>query len=452
MGKEKIVLTLILLLGLGLRLVNLNQSFWLDEASQAQLSSLSLSQIWFNRSADFHPPLFYFLAHFWLQFGRSETWLRLLPVSFGVINIYVVYLFAKNIFKSQKVIEYWTLNIEHLASFMLAIAPFHIYYSQEFRSYSLLCLLGTMAMYFLISKKFTFLAITNLLLLYTHYSSVFLILSQVAYLVIYERKLILKFIIPNSLFMLLYLPWLPHFFKQLQSGINIDSYLPGWRDVLSISPLKALPVLIFKLVAGRNTLLSRVIYGVYISFVFAVTFAALFLAKSEHKRFLFIWIFVPIFTMMAVSFYFPQTQPFRMIYVLPPLIFLLSLAVSRYPKIFLTFILYIFIFGDTLYFTRPRLQREQWRQAISFLRQQNAPVLVKFPDKFAPFYWYAPDLPVTPAKPPYSTPKLFLLQYLTDLTDPKRQIDQSLRNSGYTNNRTYDFEGVGFIEEYQKIP
>jgi len=436
MAKDKIILILILFLGLGLRLVNLNQSFWLDEASQAQLSAESLSYIWSARSADFHPPLFYFLAHFWLHFGRSETWLRLLPVAFGVANIYAVYLLGQK------------LKFGVLPAFLLAIAPFHIYYSQEFRSYSLLCLLGTLAMYLLISRRFSLLALVNVLLLYTHYSSFFLILSQVAYLVIYERKLIIKFLMHNSLFLLLYLPWLPQFLKQLSSGVNIDTYLPGWRDVLSISLLKALPVLIFKLVAGRITLLSRIIYGVYISFVFAVTFAALYLAKSDHKRLLFIWIFVPIFTMMAASLWFPQTQPFRVIYVLPAIIFLFSSAVSRYPKIFMTFFLYIFVFGDLLYFTRPRLQREQWRQAISFLRQQNAPVLVKFPDKFSPFYWYAPDLPVTSAKPPYTAPKLFLLQYLTDLTDPQRLVDLSLRDSGYINNRTYDFEGVGFIEEY----
>src|SRR3989344_4095045 len=356
MAKDKIILILILFLGLGLRLVNLNQSFWLDEASQAQLSSESLSYIWSARSADFHPPLFYFLAHFWLQFGRSEIWLRLLPVAFGVANIYAVHLLGQK------------LKFGVLPAFLLAIAPFHIYYSQEFRSYSLLCLLGTLAMYFFLSRRYILLGLVNVLLLYTHYSSVFLILAQIAYLIIYEKKHILKYMIHNSFFMLLYLPWLPQFFKQLNSGVNIDAYLPGWRDVLSISPLKALPVLIFKLVAGRITLLSRIIYGVYISFVFAVTFAALYLAKSDHKRLLFIWIFVPIFTMMAASLWFPQTQPFRVIYVLPAIIFLFSSAVSRYPKIFMTFFLYIFVFGDLLYFTRPRLQREQWRQAISFLR------------------------------------------------------------------------------------
>lgn len=440
MGKEKSILILILLLGLGLRLINLGQSFWLDEASQAQLSSLSLSQIWSNRAADFHPPLFYFLAHFWLQFGRSETWLRLLPVLFAVANIYVIYIF------SQK------LKLGVLPAFLLAIAPFHIYYSQEFRSYSLLCLLGTLAMYFLLSRKFTLLSLVNVLLLYTHYSSIFLIFAQIVYLAIYERKLLSKYMIHNSLFMLLYFPWLPQLLQQLQSGINIDTYLPGWRNVLSISPLKALPVLIFKLVAGRITLLFRILYGIYITFVFSVTFAALFFAKSGHKKFLFVWIFVPIFAIMAASFFFPQTQPFRIIYVLPALILLFSQAIYRYPKIFKTFFLYIFIFGDLLYLTRPRLQREQWRQAISFLRQQNATILVKFPDKFAPFYWYAPDLSVSSATPPFSASKILLLQYLTDLTDPQRQIDRSLRDSGYYIKRTYNFEGVGFIEEYQKMP
>ncbi|OGC91949.1 hypothetical protein A3D85_02495 [Candidatus Amesbacteria bacterium RIFCSPHIGHO2_02_FULL_47_9] len=453
MAKEKLFLIFVLVFGLGLRLINLNQSFWLDETSQAHLSSLSLFQIWSGRGGDFHPPLFYFLAHFWMQFSRSETWLRLLPVSFGAANIYVVYIFARKHF-SQGL----------LTSFLFAIAPFHIYYSQEFRSYSLLCLLGTLAMYFLLSKKFSSLALTNLLLLYTHYSSVFLLLSQVVYLVIYERKSLSKYTIQNLLFILLYLPWLPQFLSQLKAGTSIDVYLPGWRDVLSISPLKALPVLIFKLVAGRITILSRPLYGIYIAFVFGVVFAALYLAKSLHKRFLFVWIFVPVFTMMAVSLFLPQTQPFRLIYVLPALVFLFSSAISRYPKMFLTFFFYIFIFGSLLYFTRPRLQREQWRQAITFLQSQNLPVLVKFADKFAPFYWYSPSLAITPvissypAKPDQvanilsqiTSPQVLLLQYLTDLTDPDRQVDINLQDLGYQNTRTYNFEGVGFIEKYQR--
>src|SRR3989344_7873468 len=119
--RKSFPLLLVILLGLVLRLIKIDQSFWLDEASQAQLSLLPLSQIWFGRVGDFHPPLFYFLSHFWLQLGRSEVWLRLLPVSFGVATIYVLHLFGQK------------LKLGILPAFLLSIAPFHIYYSQEFR-------------------------------------------------------------------------------------------------------------------------------------------------------------------------------------------------------------------------------------------------------------------------------------------------------------------------------
>ena len=178
MGKNTspFLIIVILVLGLGLRLINIHQSFWLDEASQAQLASPSLSQIWSGRGGDFHPPLFYFLAHFWLQFSRSEIWLRLLPISFGLANIWLIYIFARQLFPGQNLkLKNWSFNNGHLASMLLALSPFHIYYSQEFRMYSLLALLGTLAMYLLVSRRYLWLSIVNALLLYTHYSSIFLI-------------------------------------------------------------------------------------------------------------------------------------------------------------------------------------------------------------------------------------------------------------------------------------
>ena len=66
MGKNKRII-LILILATVLRLLFSNQSFWLDEGAQMIMSAKSLVFQWFGRSADFHPPLFYFLIHFWLQ-------------------------------------------------------------------------------------------------------------------------------------------------------------------------------------------------------------------------------------------------------------------------------------------------------------------------------------------------------------------------------------------------
>src|SRR5688572_21088179 len=84
----------ILALGFMLRLILIDQSFWLDEASQAMTSLRPLSEIIFNNLKDFHPPLSYIFTHFWIMFGRNEVWLRLLPVLFGVGTIYVGYLIA----------------------------------------------------------------------------------------------------------------------------------------------------------------------------------------------------------------------------------------------------------------------------------------------------------------------------------------------------------------------
>lgn len=451
-------LLLILILGLGLRLINLNQSLWLDEASQALLSSASPFKIWGSRGGDFHPPLFYFLAYFWLQLARTETWLRLLPVIFGVLNLLVIYQLAHQLFPHQKFkLGPTTLNSGHLASFLLAIAPFHIYYSQEFRSYSLLCFLGTLSMYFFFRRRYSWLALTDALLLYTHYSSIFLILTQL---------IIQPSVFPYlSLTTILYLPWLPQFAAQLHTGTNLDSILPGWRQVLSVAPLKAFPVVVFKLVAGRINFLNRYVYSLYIIFVFTVTFSALWLAKNK-KRLLFSWALVPVFIMLSVSFIFPQNQPFRVIFVLPAFLLLFIQAIGRHPKLFLTFIIYISIVGNAAYYTRPRLQREQWRQALDFLSHQSGLAVVKFPQKFAPFDWYAPTLPVLPALPDLpaqptavtstltrglpESGSVFLLEYLTGLTDPDRLVDSALESRGYRQTRIYNFEGVGFIYEYVK--
>ncbi len=458
--KPNFSLILILLLGLGLRLINLNQSFWLDEASQGQLSSLSLSQIWSGRGGDFHPPLFYLISHFWLQFDRSEIWLRLPSVFFGVANIYLIYLFAQKLFSNLKIkIGHWILNIEHLSAFLLAIAPYHIYYSQEFRSYSLLCLLGTWSMYLFFRQKYLLLALANALLLYTHYSSIFLILTQLIFVLIYRKKEIKLVIGYWLLIIILYLPWLPQLLTQINSGINIDTYLPGWRQVLSINSLKIFPLTLFKLVAGRIDFLSTVLYLLYALMVFLVIFLS-FKAAKLHRLFLLNWAISPILIMMLVSLIFPQNQPFRVIYILPALILIFAQGCFRYPKLLITLFIYIAIVGNVMYFTRPRLQREQWRQAVNFLNIQasSSPVVVKFPGVLSPLKWYPINFSVYPVMTSKqmdfltnpAVTQVFVLDYLTEITDPNRFVENNLTNLSFTQKKIFDFPGVGFIRQFNR--
>ena len=248
------------------------------------MSSQPVSKIWFERSGDFHPPFFYILAHYWMQVSHDEVWLRLLPVMFGVVSI------SPNLFIGRE------KKIWHFFCFFLAINPYHIYYSQEFRSYSMLAMLGILSMFFN-QKKYIWMAITNALILYTHYSW-YIFNSSPIYNV---PSSIIYFLIS----IILYIPWLPRFAEQLQSGVNIDTYIPGWRNVLTLSPIKAIPEIIFKFMAGRINLFPKWIYAIYIVFVLGVTGFAVFLNRLERKL-LWIWLGVPILASFLLSFGFPK--------------------------------------------------------------------------------------------------------------------------------------------------
>lgn len=455
MDKSKIILILILVLALLVRYIKVDQSFWLDEASQAILSSKSLSFIWFERGGDFHPPLFYVLSHFWLQVDRSEIWLRTLPIIFGMLTIYLTYVFGNH---------FYNRKVGFLAALFLAINPFHVYYSQEFRMYSLLCLLGLWSMY-LFWKKSRWLFIANTLLLYTHYSSVYVFLTQIIFLLLFERSSWKFYFWQILITFLLFVPWLNQFIKQFQTGVGIDSYLPGWRSILTIPTIKALPTIIFKFVAGRINLFPKWIYGLYILIVMIVSAAAVILSR-QRKFEMWIWLGVPILASMIVSFWVPQTQPFRLIFVLPALIFIFAEAASRFPRLFISFVLYFAIVGLVLTFTRTRLLREQWREASNFLSTQEAVTVVKFPEAFAPLQWYTPNLNVIGAVPSFpaksmevakklqpligNSQPVYVLEYLQDLTDPQLEVERVVQELGYRTTQGYDFPGVGKLQVFEK--
>src|SRR5258708_1476796 len=142
-------LWIIIFVALVLRLINVNQSLWLDEEKQVLLCKEQLRNIFWQRSVDVHPPLSYVLMHFWVVVNSSEIWLRLLSVIFGVLTVWVLYIFSSKIFSEK---------IALLSSFFLSISPYHIYYSQEVRMYSEAIFFATVSMYFfyLIFKKIYF--------------------------------------------------------------------------------------------------------------------------------------------------------------------------------------------------------------------------------------------------------------------------------------------------------
>ena len=76
---------------------------------------------------------YYFLLHFWLTLGESETPIRVLSVIFGVASVVPVYFVGRRL-------AGWTLGA--LAAGIYVLIPFVIHYSQEARGYSLAMLVA----------------------------------------------------------------------------------------------------------------------------------------------------------------------------------------------------------------------------------------------------------------------------------------------------------------------
>jgi mannosyltransferase len=130
--------TLIILLAIGLRLINLGgRALWYDEAFAVLFAEKGLSAMLYGTltpvaggAADIHPLLYYSTLNVWMHFfGESAFTVRLLSVIYGAATVAVIYALAKTLFDEKTGL---------IAALITAIAPFHVQYSQETRMYALL--------------------------------------------------------------------------------------------------------------------------------------------------------------------------------------------------------------------------------------------------------------------------------------------------------------------------
>lgn len=465
---------LILLLALSLRLVNLNQSLWLDEATQAILSQGSIHSIIFERSADFHPPLSYLLLHFWMKLGSSEIWLRLLSVIFGVLTVWISYSLAAKMFKLKVAIFY---------AFLLAIAPYHIYYSQEVRMYSLMTFLATLSMYFfylMVKNNRLFYMVgfilSSVALLYTHYLGIFLLVAQFLFLVCLEKNKLSFYLKILSFTLLAWLPGLPILLSQLKNGVNVDQYLPGWREILTLSFYKAIPLTFLKFSIGRidfDNLFVYIIISLGVLSVIGYLFIKVSLKATRDIKFYFLWLLVPILITWLISLRLPINQPFRLLFVLPSFYLLISVGIfnlTKFKKAMIVTVVAISFTGLLFYYLDSKFWREDWRNATHFVRAnlgQDSLVAFAWPEPFSPYLWYGgreEDSVAAVKKFPATyeeinsnlasqknASEIYFFEYLQPLSDPQKYTQQWFRNNGFHLNRTIDFRGVGFIDQYLKL-
>lgn len=117
------------------------ESLWGDEAATlGQASKPTLHDVIYDGFGG-DPPLYQILLHEWFKaFGSSDIAARIPAAVFGVVCVIAVYFAGRSLVGSQ---------LGALGALILAIMPYHIWYSQQVRSYSLFSIAGLGTFYFL---------------------------------------------------------------------------------------------------------------------------------------------------------------------------------------------------------------------------------------------------------------------------------------------------------------
>jgi len=186
--KTKALLLGVTLLAFALRLYHLSfQSLWRDEVDAVLFAQRDLPAILatFVQPGQ-NGPLYFLSLHFWLAAaGSSEFALRFFSLFFGLLTVPLLYALDRRLLGVRAGL---------MAALLLAVSPYHVWYSQEGKMYALVAFLAVLSLY-LFSRALaenrwgwwlSYLAVAGLAL-YVHFFAPLLILVALAWFLLSGR-------------------------------------------------------------------------------------------------------------------------------------------------------------------------------------------------------------------------------------------------------------------------
>lgn len=466
-NKKNYWIVVLLITSFLIRIINLNQSIWLDEATTAKVvKSFPFFQIITKFSpTDFHPPLYYLFMKLWTNlFGYSEIALRLPSVIFSVFTGYIIYLIVKRI-KDEKT-GLWA------AAFFL-FSPLIIYYSQEARMYSLATLFLTLAVFFYYQfladsagdflpanarsakkiaesprcrdplnlchlSKNNFLYIFFITLsFYTFYGSVFLIAAFFIYFLF--KKQYRFFVISALIFLIFVIIILPLLLRQLSNSRSALSLMPNWKQVLGPASIKNLALIFIKFSFGRISFYPKKIYYFVSGIWTAVIFLFVFKGAVKNK-FLGLLFFLPIFLGLIFSFWSPLLQYFRFLYLIPILSILLIFGLSIRRKFHLVggfLVIGGYIILSIVYLMNPSFHREDWKSLVRDLNSEEKIYMIQ--SSSDPVLYYNKNIIVNDLKKLGKTEdkKIIVIPYTSDIHGVNYQKNLKEQNFSLVSKKSY---------------
>jgi 4-amino-4-deoxy-L-arabinose transferase-like glycosyltransferase len=228
MKREPSPIVIILAVATLLRIAALSQMLWADEAYTAMLARMPLGQMAAATACDVHPPTWYLIEIAFVRlFGMSEATLRLPSAVLGVLAVWLTYRLARALFDER---------VALVATGLMAINPFAVYYSQEARMYALLMTAVLLACLGAAERRAWLLALGVALTLMSHNLGVI----YIPFIALATRKSDWR---KNSVAMIAgvipWLAWLPQLFRQATSGQFSGSYWISYFTGNSVARLLA---------------------------------------------------------------------------------------------------------------------------------------------------------------------------------------------------------------------
>lgn len=420
-------LTLIFIFAFLVRLIFLNQSLWLDEATTAKVVQQYdfVGIISKFSQTDFHPPLYYLFMKSWSNiFGYSELSLRMPSVIFSLGAGYVIYLIG----------GLWA------ASFFL-FNPLIVYYSQEARMYLMATFFLSLSLcYFLKIMKsektrdLLWFTVFNGLSFLTFYGSIFFIAAMISGLLIKRKfKLFFTTSFMFSVPLLLVSPLLMG--QMANSKIALDQ-VANWSAVLGTVSIKNLILIPIKFAIGRIDFYPKWIYYAIAGTWTAFVFSRLIMRKSWNIN-LYLLIF-PLLLGLVFSLFSPLLQYFRFIYLILPLSLLLSRSKGRWLTVS------GLVIFSLVYLLSPQFHREDWKSLAHGLDSRTVYIISSSSD---PIRYYSPQTEVRDLKViarDFKSSRLTVIPYTADIHGVSYR--ESLMGNGYRLDKTYLFRDLTYEE------
>jgi 4-amino-4-deoxy-L-arabinose transferase-like glycosyltransferase len=475
----RLVLIALIFVGFAARVWHLGfQSIWLDEGLSISFAGRPLRQMYLTLVyEDLHPPLFYLLLHFWMRLaGESEFAVRFVSLWLGLPAVPATYLLGAAVFSPRQrqaqerapgdsprkgrsvaaTIATPAARPLHpiqgaqgpdeaaptrglslargqavgtIGAFLVATSPFLVYYSQEARMYSALATFGVLSTYALWRLLETehgrwllgYVAFTAALM-YTQYFGGLVIAFQALYLTglgIRDRRRAIRGAIGMVLVAVLWLPWVPAAYLQMQRLFHVPDF---WKGELSLSFLLEHVFAAFAL--GQGSILQRfLIVGILAAILLGAGIVLLVgqaLRRGSGEIYVLSYLFVPLIALYAVLVQNPKFTERYLIMIAPPFYLVLALGVVdlgrwarrsgpawvRRVAVVLPIVLLAVVVGASLdqlwqVYYGPGYRKEDNRDLTAYVEQHFQPgdVVILMMDPFSFPYYSHGTIPATQLQP-----------------------------------------------------